>query len=312
MDAAKSVSATFSRASYALAVTKEGSGTGTVTSAPAGIDCGADCTETYEHGTVVTLTANASAGSRFAGWSGACSGADTTCTVTMNAARAVTARFNAVHTLTVTKEGSGSGTVTSSPAGINCGTDCAESFDAGALVTLTATPNAGSTFGGWGGACSGMSATCTVTMDAAKSVTATFTGPVAPPNSPPNCSGVKATPKRLWPPNHKMRLVTLSGATDPDGDPVTLTITGVTQDEPIRRQGRGDRAPDAKRVAGHPNRVKLRAERKGTGNGRVYRIAFTVSDGREGTCTGVARVQVRLSRYRPAVDSGRSFNSFGS
>ena len=109
-----------------------------------------------------------------------------------------------------------------------------------------------------------------------------------------------------------MRLVTLAGATDVDGDPVTLRITGVTQDEPLRRQGRGDRAPDARWVAGYPNRVKLRAERKGTGNGRVYRIAFTVSDGRGGTCTGLVRVEVRHRRHRAAVDSGRSFNSFGA
>ena len=78
--------------------------------------------------------------------------------------------------LTVTKAGNGAGTVTSNPAGINCGSTCSASYASGTKVTLTATPAAGSTFTGWsGGGCSG-TGTCTVTMDAAKSVVATFTG----------------------------------------------------------------------------------------------------------------------------------------
>jgi len=79
--------------------------------------------------------------------------------------------------LTVSRAGTGSGSVTSTPAGIVCGDDCSESYDYGTVVTLTATANTGSTFTGWGGACSG-TADCVVTMDAAKSVTATFTGTV--------------------------------------------------------------------------------------------------------------------------------------
>jgi hypothetical protein len=88
-------------------------------------------------------------------------------------------------TLTVSKSGSGSGTVTSSVGGINCGATCAADFDAGASVTLTATAASGSTFTGWSGACTG-SASCTVTMDAAKSVTATF-APPSPPQTVVNC-----------------------------------------------------------------------------------------------------------------------------
>lgn len=78
-----------------------------------------------------------------------------------------------IFTLTVTKAGSGSGTVTSSPAGINCGTACSEPYASNTGVTLTATPASGSVFAGWSGACTG-TGSCTVTMDAAKSVTATF------------------------------------------------------------------------------------------------------------------------------------------
>jgi hypothetical protein len=160
---------------YTLSVNKSGTGTGTVTSNPAGINCGADCSEDYLENTVVTLTATADSGSTFTGWSGSCSGMGT-CNVTMSAARSVTANFNipaSTYTLTVNKSGTGTGTVTSSPAGINCGADCSEVYNANSSVTLTATPNSGSTFTGWSGACSG-TGTCNLTMNANKSVTANF------------------------------------------------------------------------------------------------------------------------------------------
>jgi hypothetical protein len=83
-----------------------------------------------------------------------------------------------IHTLTVAKSGTGTGTVGSSPTGIDCGAACTAPYPAGTIVTLTPTPGAGSTFTGWSGACSG-SGTCQVTMNAAASVTAAF-GPTAP------------------------------------------------------------------------------------------------------------------------------------
>ena len=77
-------------------------------------------------------------------------------------------------TLTVLKSGTGSGTVTSSPAGIDCGSDCSESYDQVTSVTLNATPASGSTFTGWSdGGCSG-TGTCVVVMDADIEVTAAF------------------------------------------------------------------------------------------------------------------------------------------
>lgn len=84
------------------------------------------------------------------------------------------------YTLTVKKSGTGSGTVTSSPAGINCGSTCAANFASGTSVTLTAAAQAGSTFAGWsGGNCSGTAATCTVIVSAATGVTATFSLPAS-------------------------------------------------------------------------------------------------------------------------------------
>lgn len=77
--------------------------------------------------------------------------------------------------LTVATSGTGRGTVTSSPAGIDCGGDCSDAFDGGAAVTLSAQPAAGSVFSSWSGACTGTSVSCVVTMNAARSATATFT-----------------------------------------------------------------------------------------------------------------------------------------
>lgn len=79
---------------YPLTVARAGTGQGTVTSTPAGIACGTDCSENYNAGTVVKLTATVAKGSRFAGWSGGvCSGTKTTCTVSMSTSRFVTATF---------------------------------------------------------------------------------------------------------------------------------------------------------------------------------------------------------------------------
>ena len=174
MTAAASVTATFTIKSYALTVALAGNGAGSVASSPAGISCGADCTEVYTHGTVVTLTPTAMVGSTFAGWSGACTGTGA-CAVTMTAVSAVTASFTLnTYALTVVAAGTGTGTISSTPAGINCGIDCSEIYNHGTIVTLSQSAGTGSTFAGWSGACTGTGA-CMVTMDMARSVTATFT-----------------------------------------------------------------------------------------------------------------------------------------
>ena len=173
MNAAKSVTASFTIATYTLSASLAGTGSGTVTSAPAGINCPGDCSEDYDYNTMVTLTAAPATGSNFTGWSGDCTGTGS-CVVTMDQARSVTATFTLqTFTLSVSLAGAGSGTVTSSPAGINCPGDCSEDYDYNTMVTLTATPATGSLFDGWSGDCTGTDP-CVVTMDQAHSVTATF------------------------------------------------------------------------------------------------------------------------------------------
>ena len=309
--------------SYVLTTTV--SGGGTVNSSPAGISCGTVCSATFVQNQTITLTAVPAATSTFTGWSGACSGTQLTCSVTMSAASSVQASFApaswivplataldgnfgwtspltgdaaawygqnqqlrtgdatgyaisgdigdaqtssmqatvqgpgtlsffwsvsselnfdflefwvngvkqpgsisgsvgwaqrsftlatgtqtlrwtyrkdpnirsgsdagfvdrvafvagtvtpATYTLQLTKSGTASfGTVTSTPAGLNCGTTCSltsASFTAGQSVVLTASAVTGRRFSGWGGACRGTAATCTVVLRANTSVTATF------------------------------------------------------------------------------------------------------------------------------------------
>jgi hypothetical protein len=125
-------------------------------------------------------------------------------------------------------------------------------------------------------------------------------------NRPPDCSAITVTPARLWPPNHKLRVVSLGGATDPDGDEVTITIGGVTQDEPV-----GDE-PDAQ-LGQRAGQVLLRAERDSKGDGRVYTINLTAADGKGGSCSGRTTVEVRRRQQSPAGDSSPpSYDSFSN
>ena len=80
-------------------------------------------------------------------------------------------------------------------------------------------------------------------------------------NEPPNCSNAKPSVTQLWPPNHKFWSVKVLGVTDPDGDPITITITSILQDEPVNGRGDGDSSPDGKGVG--IDTAQVRAERQG-------------------------------------------------
>ena len=171
MSAAKSVSARFVK-SYELSVEGLGAGSGTIASTPSGISCGSSCEHPYEEGTEVELHATPAPGSAFLKWSGDCSGTGA-CKVAMSAARSVGAKFVKEFKLTVSKSGAGQGSVSSTPAGIECGSSCEAQYEEGTMVTLAHSAASGSEFKEWSGACTG-TGTCKVKMSEAKAVNARF------------------------------------------------------------------------------------------------------------------------------------------
>jgi hypothetical protein len=131
---------------------------------------------TTTKGALVVVRAAASSGSRFVGWTGACSGTGR-CSVTADAAKSVGATFGPA-TARVSVAVRGRGTVGSAPGGVRCSTRCSASFRFGASVRLAAHPAKGWRFAGWSGACKGRGA-CVVKVSAAKTVGARFTKPKA-------------------------------------------------------------------------------------------------------------------------------------
>jgi virginiamycin B lyase len=167
-------------ATVVLTVAETGTGTGQVSSNPANISCSAtsdQCSVPFITGTPVSLTASANPGSVFVGWSGAGCSENGACQVILNSDTTISANFTLTaptFMLSVVSTGNGSGTVTSAPSGINCGSSCAASFANGTQVILNATAASGSTFVGWSGAgCAGVGS-CTVGLTADTAVTANF------------------------------------------------------------------------------------------------------------------------------------------
>lgn len=125
-------------------------------------------------------------------------------------------------------------------------------------------------------------------------------------NDPPTATGATASLGTLWPPDHRMVSISIAGVVDPNNN-ATITITGVTQDEPTNGLGDGDTAIDA--IINSDGTVLLRAERSGKGDGRVYRVSFTARD-LEGSVSGVVKVGVPHSKKTdPLKDSGGVFDS---
>jgi len=199
MNEARGVTATFNLEpqyiEFSVSVQMKGTGKGTVTSFPGGIECGDDCSEKYVNKTRLTLVATPAPGSAFDHWSGgSCAGAGP-CEKTINSSRLVKAVFVAVgnRTLTVSKAGSGQGTVTSNTGAIDCGSICSTELGTSSKVVLTATPAPGSTFTGWSGACTG-TGKCKLAMNEARTVTASFERAASPA---PQCVVPRLTGKTL-------------------------------------------------------------------------------------------------------------------
>lgn len=136
-----------------------------------------------------------------------------------------------------------------------------------------------------------------------------WTRPDAWLNQPPNCDLAAPSVSELWPPNHQMTPVTISGVTDPDGDAIAISITSIFQDEPVNDAGDGDTAPDGAGIG--TSTAEVRAERAGGGNGRFYHISFTADDGHGGSCAGAVQVSVPASQGKKgaAVDDGPLYDS---
>ncbi|MDA0744994.1 MAG: right-handed parallel beta-helix repeat-containing protein [bacterium] len=160
-----------------------------------------------------------------------------------------------------------------------------------------------------------------VSVGSGQFVTATATDPdnntsefsawfQGPTNLPPNCAAAVASIEQIWPPNHKMTDIEIVGVTDPDGDPVTITIQKITQDEPVNSQGDGNSEADGAGLGA--STAQVRAERAGGGNGRVYEIFFLADDGKGGECPGSVTVCVPHDRGKKGgicVDDGQLYDS---
>jgi VCBS repeat-containing protein len=138
------------------------------------------------------------------------------------------------------------------------------------------------------------------------STTATVTITVNSVNDLPVCSLAYPSVDSLWPPDKSLIPVEILGVTDPDvGDIITIAITAVFQDEPV-----GPMATAFIQVP--PSTVLLTADRDGNGNGRVYHIFFTATDGQGGVCSGEVAVPVAphdQSGGTPAIDDGALYDA---
>ena len=154
------------------------------------------------------------------------------------------------------------------------------------------------------------SVTVTVTDGHGGTASTTFTWvvldvPVA--NRPPVCTGAAPSVATIWPPDHRQVTVAIQGVTDPDGDPVMITITRVLQDEPTNDKGDANTPVDGGGVG--TATAWVRAERSAQGDGRIYEIRFTATDGKGGTCAGSVKVAVPHTQNKPAIDSGARYDS---
>ena len=158
VDAAKSITAEFDFITYPITLKIIGSGMGAITPSIQA--------DAYPHGTVLALTATATADSRLKQWSGDASGTNPDTTLTIDGSKSVTVEFVQIYPLCTSTTGQGQGMVQRSVQ--------ADAYDVDSVVQLTAIPTEGHLFVGWQGDASGKQPTCSVHMDSAKVVSAEF------------------------------------------------------------------------------------------------------------------------------------------
>jgi hypothetical protein len=122
-----------------------------------------------------------------------------------------------------------------------------------------------------------------------------------------DCADAVPSQESLWPPNHKLVEIEVLGLVNACGQPALITVDSILQDEPTNGLGDGDTSPDGFGVG--TSAAEIRAERSGTGNGRVYHIGFTADDGLGGGCTGEVLVGVPHDKKDEAIDDGPIYDS---
>ena len=130
---------------------------------------------------------------------------------------------------------------------------------------------------------------------------------MVPVNDPPSCATAQLNASQLGgPPNHQFVNLSVSGFTDLDGNPITVTATSVFQDEPVNGGGDGNTSPDA-----ILSPLQVRRERSGQGDGRIYHITFGATDGAGGSCQVTLKVCVPHDKGNKVqcVDGGPLYNS---
>jgi hypothetical protein len=123
----------------------------------------------------------------------------------------------------------------------------------------------------------------------------------------PDCAVALPSTEILWPPNHKFAEIEVLGVVDSCGLPLAITIDSILQDEPTNGLGDGDTSPDGRGIG--TATAEVRAERSGTGNGRVYHIGFTADDGSGASCTGEVVVGVPHDKKDTPIDDGPTYDS---
>lgn len=135
--------------------------------------------------------------------------------------------------------------------------------------------------------------------------------PPIPPVQPPDCPSANSL--SLWPPNHQYVVIDLNqaaGVTDPGGLPISIAITSITQDEPIDAQGGGDGNTVCDGTGVGTSVARIRAEREGGSNGRVYKVNYTATNSAGLSCTNALTVTVPHDQSgAAAIDDGQTVNS---
>lgn len=122
-----------------------------------------------------------------------------------------------------------------------------------------------------------------------------------------DCSNAEPSVTKLWPPDHKLTEVHVLGLTDSQGNPAQITITAITQDEPVQGLGDGDQFPDGAGIG--TSAALIRAERSGLENGRVYNIRFVARDESGARCEGSVDVYAPHDSKDMAIDDGQFYDS---